>query len=87
MQLALTPDLYTSTLRQEILPLRENGLITQKMMLDAAKLDSFVREAGRINPVSMSVCPFHPSTFQCLYTPPVPRCYYYSLTASLYSWP
>ncbi|KAK8012516.1 cytochrome P450 [Apiospora marii] len=53
MQISLTPDLYTSALRQEILPLLENGLITQKTMLYATKLDSFVREAGRINPVSM----------------------------------
>ncbi|KAK7953788.1 cytochrome P450 [Apiospora saccharicola] len=52
-QVALAPDLYTETLRNEVLPLRENGSITQKTMLHAIKLDSFVREAGRLNPVSM----------------------------------
>ncbi|KAK8037959.1 hypothetical protein PG994_014726 [Apiospora phragmitis] len=53
IQVALTPDMYTPTLRQEILALRENGIITQKTMLNATKLDSFVREAGRMNPISM----------------------------------
>ncbi|KAK8100756.1 Cytochrome P450 monooxygenase [Apiospora kogelbergensis] len=52
-QIALLPDLYITALRQEILPLRENGAITHKTIHDATKLDSFVREAGRLSPVSM----------------------------------
>ncbi|KAK8065907.1 hypothetical protein PG997_012654 [Apiospora hydei] len=53
VQLALAPDLYTPTLRQEILTHRENGITTHKTLLNATKLDSFVREASRMNPTSM----------------------------------
>ncbi|KAK8002967.1 hypothetical protein PG989_002686 [Apiospora arundinis] len=52
-QIALTPDMYTATLRQEVLPLRENGVITHKTILNTTKLDSFLRETGRLNPLSM----------------------------------
>ncbi|KAK7967159.1 cytochrome P450 [Apiospora aurea] len=53
VQLALAPDLYTPTLRQEILTHRENGITTHKTVLNATKLDSFIREASRMNPTSM----------------------------------
>ncbi|KAK8034584.1 cytochrome P450 [Apiospora rasikravindrae] len=53
IQAALSPDLYTPVLRQEVLAHCENGIVTHKTMLNAPKLDSFVRETGRMNPISM----------------------------------
>ncbi|KAK9788249.1 putative Cytochrome P450 [Seiridium cardinale] len=44
---------YMSTLQKEVEANLENGRVTQKTMTSAVNLDSFLRESGRLNLISM----------------------------------
>ena len=54
--LAREPDRYVPTLRAEVLENSVDGTIDKQTLGKLSKLDSFLRECGRVQPLGLSEC-------------------------------